>query len=140
MSGGVISPAKSISRAKKRTVKLQKLPLSTHKRTQIDEMLHIYRAVKDRFQVELAPARTWEFPDSKQDFRNAMKWAGAYPDDVNIHLVDQAAIAACTIACLRNATDLSPDCTRASLSGRKSKEVASTDNFVYTVVPIATQL
>ncbi|CAG4917574.1 unnamed protein product [Acidithrix sp. C25] len=33
----------------------------------------------------------WSFLDSKRDFRDAMKKADVYPQDVNVHLVDQAA-------------------------------------------------
>jgi len=47
--------------AKQRTVRLQTLPLSTHKRAQIDEMLRTYRLAKDSFLVVLAPARTWGY-------------------------------------------------------------------------------
>lgn len=77
--------------AKQRTVRLQTLPLSAHKRAQIDEMLHTYRLAKDSFLVALVPARTWGLLDSKHDFRDAMKKAGAYPEGANVHLVDQSA-------------------------------------------------
>ncbi|MHB8290171.1 MAG: hypothetical protein ACYDEY_13240 [Acidimicrobiales bacterium] len=77
--------------AKQRTARLQTLPLSTHKRSEIDELLHAYRLAKDRFLVELASAKTWGVLDSKRDFRDAMKAEGVYPEGVNVHLVDQAA-------------------------------------------------
>ena len=77
--------------AKQRTVRLQSLPLCAHKRVQIAKLLSTYRIAKDRFLLELAPARTWGLLDSKRTFRDAMKAAGAYPAGVNVHLVDQAA-------------------------------------------------
>ena len=45
--------------AKQRTVRLQTLALSTHKRSEIDALLHTYRLAKDHFLVELVPAKTW---------------------------------------------------------------------------------
>ena len=83
--------SKPMPLAKQRTVRLQTLPLSAHKQPQIDELLHAFRLAKDQFLVELAPAKTWGFLDSKRGFRDAMKKAGAYPAGVNVHLVDQAA-------------------------------------------------
>ena len=83
--------SKPMPLAEQRTVRLQTLALSAHKRQQIDELLHAYRLAKDRFLVELAPANTWGLIDSKRGFRDAMKKAGTYPEGVNVHLVDQAA-------------------------------------------------
>ena len=81
----------SMVTATTRTVMLHTLPLTSHKRCEVRDLVHTYTKAKDRFLLQLHSRLMWRHLDDKRGFRDGMKAAGNYPKGINVHLSDQAA-------------------------------------------------
>lgn len=75
----------------KRTIRLASLPLNAGKRTELEAVIQRFTHVKRDLVQELRPAAMWRHLDYKRGFRDWAKAQGWYPNDMNVHLIDQAA-------------------------------------------------
>ena len=85
----------------RRTVRLASLPLNKGKRSAIREVMGAYNETKRRFVFALRSPSMWHHLSNKRSFRDWAKSQGFYPQEVNVHLVDQAAFDAVD-ACIRH--------------------------------------
>ncbi|MHB1885089.1 MAG: zinc ribbon domain-containing protein [Acidimicrobiales bacterium] len=75
----------------KRTVRLSSLPLNAAKQAELSHVIASFTNPKGGFVRLLRPASMWHHLDDKRGFRDWAKDEGLYPEDMNVHLVDQAA-------------------------------------------------
>ncbi|MHB1773401.1 MAG: zinc ribbon domain-containing protein [Acidimicrobiales bacterium] len=85
----------------KRTVRLSTLPLNPTKRSELSSVISSFTDAKRVFVRGLRPTAMWHHLDAKRGFRDWAKAEGLYPEDVNVHLVHQAAFDAVD-ACVRH--------------------------------------
>ena len=75
----------------KRTARLATLPLNAGKRRELEAVIQRFTHAKRDLVQELRPAAMWRHLDYKRGFRDWAKAQGWYPNDMNVHLIDQAA-------------------------------------------------
>ncbi len=85
----------------KRTVRLATLSLNRGKYAELCAVIGHYADAKRVFVAYLRQTNRWGLLDRSKSFRDYVKAQGLYPDDINVHLMDQAAFDAVD-TCIRH--------------------------------------
>jgi len=113
----------------KRTVRLATLPLNRGKYGELCSVIGHYSDAKRVFVAHLRQASL----DQSKSFRDYAKAQGLYPDEVNVHLVDQAAFGAVD-TCIRH---IESCCTRGNVKAKVWRRFTDEDERHYAYACLA---